>query len=953
MPPLEGSWREALTQLGQAGAMRFWRGLDELLDRPAFRQALADEFPSIAAGPLDWDRRDLLRCLGASIGLAGLSGCEMRPDERAMPFVDQPENLVPGRMQGYATAVTFAGYAQPVIGMTNAGRPTKLEGNPDHPASRGRTDHFTQAALLDLYDPDRATGVRHLDRPSSWEAFDQAVAAQAALLSASGGAGLALLTGAVSSPTLLRQIDALKARWPQARWYVDEPAEAGNGGATLFGRPLDRLLLLDQAQAVVAFDADPLGNGPHMLANAIRWSDRRRAFQQGNGGAALFVAEPVPTLTGGRADRRLIAEPGRVPALVTALAAVFGIEGATIPPLTRIERDWVERAAKALAATKGRGLVLVGEAQPPAVQALGLAIDRALGNLSATSRFIEPVRPRAEAGDAAALMAAMAAGRVSTLLILDANPVYHHPGFAAALARVPVSLHAGLRDSETARLCGWHAPIAHDLESWTDARAVDGTPTIIQPLVRPFFDVRGRHALLARLIGEAQQDDQAIVRETWAALDEAGWRKALVSGVAGPAAPPVEAPVAAALAPPAAAPDALTLLVRPDPTVWDGRFANNPWAQELPKPFTTLTWDNAVQIAPRLAAELGVETGDIVRLGRGGATLEGPAIVVPGQAPRTILIHMGHGRTTGTVAAGVGFAAVLPGTGAVTIARGEGRRTLGITQPHHAIDGKDLVRTGPADDRAPKPAEDEEPSFFHKQPKSDPSWGMAIDLDLCTGCGACVTACNAENNIPMVGREQVAKGREMHWLRVDRYMEGDAEDPRFHTQPVPCMHCEDAPCEMGCPVNAAVHSPEGLNLQVYNRCIGTRTCSSYCPYKVRRFNWYDFTSGQPESIQAQRNPNVTVRMRGVMEKCTYCIQRISAGRIDAKLQNRSIRDGEVKTACQQVCPTGAISFGNLADRGAEVVHRKASPRDYTLLPEANTRPRTSYLARIRRDEDEA
>ena len=955
------SWREALDRARRTGGRRYWRSLGELLDRPDFRRALADEFPALATEPLDWERRDILRCLGAALALSGLAGCEARPDEQAMPYVRQPEDLVPGRMRGYATAFTFAGYAQPVIGMTNVGRPTKIEGNPDHPASRGTTDAFTQASLLDLYDPDRATGILQGDRPTSWEEFDRLLAAHSALHDATQGQGFALLSGAVSSPTLLRQIAALQARWPKARWYADEvDLRDGRAPATrvAFGRSLDRLPLLDAAHATVVFDDDPLGPGPGMTWNSLGWSQRRRAFQKGDGASALFVAEPSPTLTGGRADGRLMASPSRIPALVAALAAIFGLPDVERPVLLRPERQWIEAAAKALAAAKGRGLVLVGGGQPPEIQALGLAIDERLGNLTVTSRFVEPVRAT-PAGDGSldALVAEMTAGEISTLLVLDANPV-QMPGqasFASALSKVELSIHAGLHRDETARMCRWHVPLAHDYESWSDGRAVDGSPIIVQPLVRPFFGVRGRHALLAGLLGAPGTDDRAIVRETWRGLTDEAWRQALVTGSAGPAATAVTpgAVRRGALPPPAQA-GGLELLVRPDPTLWDGRFANNPWNQERPKPFTTLTWDNAVHIAPALAVTRGLETGDVVRLSRGGGWLEGPVFVLPGQAPEVVLLHLGSGRRTGAVADGVGFDALTPiGMGPLTIERTGARRLLALTQQHHAIDGRDLVRETHANDRQGSRPAHVEPSFYEPGSRTKPNWGMSIDLDLCTGCGACVSACIAENNIPMVGREQVAKGREMHWLRVDQYQEGPAETPRFHNQPVPCMHCENAPCEMGCPVNASVHSPEGLNLQVYNRCIGTRTCSSYCPYKVRRFNWYDFTSDAAESVQAQRNPNVTVRARGVMEKCTYCIQRLSSARIDAKLAGRAIRDGDVKTACQQVCPTGAISFGDITDEAAEVVRRKRSPRDYTLLPEANTRPRTSYLARIRRPEDDA
>jgi molybdopterin-containing oxidoreductase family iron-sulfur binding subunit len=677
-----------------------------------------------------------------------------------------------------------------------------------------------------------------------------------------------------------------------------------------------------------------------------------------------MVAEPSPTLTGARSLDRLPAEAGRIPLLVAGLARVFGVASAA-PALRPAEQAWIERAGTLLAAGRGKGLVLVGAGQPAETQALGWAIDERLGNLGATSRFTRPLRPSPTADQSLdVLLSDMRAGQVQTLAILQANPVYTSPlgrSFARALARVEFSVHAGLWHDETSQACGWHAPLAHALESWSDGRAADGSAVIGQPLVRPFYDVRPPPAMLAAITGTFDASDHDLVQQTWSAAWgelQPDWDTALVKGLVRET--PAESVVPPGVKfpsgplPPYA--DDLELLIRPDPTVWDGRLANNPWAQEAPKPLTTLTWDNAVLIAPALAAQLGLEDGDEVRLARGGAAVTGAVWVMPGQAPRTVLIHRGYGRGFGAVARGAGFdAAPLIGRdGPVTLTPTGDRRELAAAQEQHAIESGDRppVRTVDVLDTAPPQPRETAPSFWEDKPRSRPSWGMSIDLDLCTGCGACVTACIAENNIPMVGREAVRNGRRMHWLRIDRYYEGSPERPALHSQPVPCMHCEDAPCEMGCPVNASVHSPEGLNLQVYNRCIGTRTCSSYCPYKVRRFNWDDYSGGTygdelGESLKAQRNPNVTVRARGVMEKCTYCIQRISTARIDAKIAGQPIADGAVRTACQQVCPTGAISFGDIADPKAEVVKRKTGPRDYTLLEEANTRPRTSYRARIR------
>jgi molybdopterin-containing oxidoreductase family iron-sulfur binding subunit len=549
------------------------------------------------------------------------------------------------------------------------------------------------------------------------------------------------------------------------------------------------------------------------------------------------------------------------------------------------------------------------------------------------------------------------------LLILDANPLYAAPselGFAAALKKVRLGVHAGLHLDETGSACAWHVPVEHDLETWSDARAVDGTASLIQPLVRPVYAVRSRQAVLETVQGRLNADPRELVaatwRQAWGEGFDARWsdslRKGLVDGSA--AAEVAAAPVAEAPAAPAAPTDALELVFRPDPCLWDGRFANNPWLQELPKPLNTVTWDNVLAIGPALAREMGLANGDLVKAISGGRSIEAPVWITPGQARRTATAFLGYGRRlAGQVGDGHGYdafalrTAAAPAVAPVTLARTGRKLTLAAAQLNQGLQGYDFVREVTLEQaRGPKPAAAARPSLYPDKVYDSPSWGMSVDTDLCIGCNACVTACDAENNIAMVGKDQVAQGRVMHWLRIDHYFEGDPETPTDIFQPVPCMHCEQAPCEAGCPVNATVHSPDGLNVQVYNRCIGTRTCSSYCPYKVRHFNWFDLTSNDPPERQAQRNPNVTVRGRGVRETCSYCIQRITDARIQAEIEHRPIRDGEVKTACQQTCPTDAIVFGDVTDPKSMVSRRKAGARDYTLLEEANTRPRTTYLARI-------
>jgi molybdopterin-containing oxidoreductase family iron-sulfur binding subunit len=916
----------------------FWRSLDQLVDQPEFRARLEEHFPALAR--FDLARRDILKCLGATLAIAGLDGCSRQADETAMPFVNDPDGG-PGAEKHYATAVELDGIGQPVIGICRDGRPVKLEGNPNHPASLGATDAFTQAALLGLYDPARSQTPLRQGAPATWGEAEGALFDLSRQLDAGKGAGFHLLTGPAGSPTLLRQIAALRARWPNMRWHVHAP---------LAGTVPQPVLPLERIEALVALDADPLGPGPRQTIHARAWSARRRAYQTGKGDALLFVAEPAPTLSGAIASGRLPVRFGRVPSLLAGLAERLG-GGSTGEQFEAREEAWLQRAAEALNGHKGAAQVVIGAHHPAALHRQVAAINATIGAPAALA--YTPANGDAE--DLAELIAAMRSGQVRSVLVLDSNPAYSAPaelGFAPAFAKVPLRLHAGLHADETAGLAHWHLPLAHLLESWSDVRAADGSAGVVQPLVRPFLDVRSRHEVLALLIGD-RTTGRELVQQSWMVADgDARWQKWLLAGRIEPAPSSSIAPALPEGALPAIADEeGLDLVILPDPTVHDGQFAHNPWLQELPKPLTKLTWDNTIQIGPALASRLGLENERLAQLSVGGQAVTGPVWVVPGIADETVLVHLGYGRRAGgQVGEGAGFDAYpLRSLSSPWRRRGahlavlDGSHELASTQMHTTMAGHDFVRfVERAGEALPK--EPLKPNMYPPQKKGNPAWAMAIDLDVCIGCNACIVACDAENNIPMVGKEQVRKGREMHWLRVDHYTEGPDDDPRHMFQPVPCMHCENAPCEMGCPVNATVHSPDGLNLQVYNRCIGTRTCSAFCPYKVRHFNWFDYTRKDPPQVRAMRNPEVTVRDRGVMEKCTYCIQRIEREKIDADAEGRPM--GEVRTACQQACPTEAIVFGNWADEASEVARRKADGRDYTLLEEANTRPRTTYQARI-------
>jgi molybdopterin-containing oxidoreductase family iron-sulfur binding subunit len=911
-------------------------------------------------------RRRFLKLMAASAALAG-AGCKGPPAEPIVPYVRMPEQGVPGLPLFYATAFVRRGFAHGVLVETNMGRPTKVEGNPDHPVSRGSTDVFAQASILQMWDPDRSQTVQQGTELSTWQAFEDALEARRPHFAPDGGAGLRILTGEVTSPTLAAQMAALAKRYPNARWHAWDPLH-DDGAATAsqlaFGRTLDALYRLDRVAVLLTLDADLFGAMPGSLAHARAFTAPRRLG--GNAGAnRLYAMESTPTLTGAYADERLARAPHEIEAALWRIAGRLGAApiGDKAPDASGAR--WEAAVASALERARGRALVVAGPTLSPASRALVHLLNQRIKAQDGAVAYIEPVAAGSpeHAASIADLAAAMHAGRVDTLLMLDTNPVYGAPPgleFARALRRVPFSAHLGLYRDETAREAGWHLPLAHCYEAWSDARSHDGTASIVQPMIAPLYGGRSAHALLAAVLGEGSRDGHALVRATWQAASgagdfESGWREALRRGVVGGStASPVDVRAVPPILRPAQPAAPLVAVFAPDPAVDGGEFCNNAWLQELPRPLTSLTWDNAALIGPATAARAGLHDGEVARLTVEGRTLHAPVLVLPEQAEGVVTLPLGYGRSgAGSVGNGVGFNAyLLRSTGAAGVpAALRLERTLGghvfaLRQREVDMHGRDPVKV--TDARAPIPGKtlEEEKggktSLYPERRYDDYKWGMAIDLNACIGCAACTVACQAENNIPVVGKEEVIRGRSMHWIRVDRYRSGK----RTLFQPVPCMHCEHAPCEEVCPVGATVHDDEGLNVQVYNRCIGTRFCSNNCPYKVRRFNFLQYSNQKLESLKALQNPEVTVRRRGVMEKCSYCLQRITRARIDAEKQGRRIQDGEVVTACQAACPTAAIHFGDLNDPSSDVVTAKASKLDYDLLEELNTRPRTSYGARV-------
>jgi molybdopterin-containing oxidoreductase family iron-sulfur binding subunit len=930
------------------------------------------------AGGAALDRRAFMQVTAGTLAIAS-SGCAAEVPTKIVPYTRPPEGVAPGLSTYYATSLTLEGYASGVLVESREGRPIKVEPNPDHPASLGGTSAFEQAAVRQLYDDARGRGVRAAGGPGSWEDLFDRLRSPIA----DRGAGLRLLLEPCASPLVSALLDRVLARFPEARIAFHSAVRQENeaaGAALAFGRALLPRYDFSRADAIVSLDADFLNEGPFAVRYARQWAGRRRLASSTAEPSRLYVVESQLSTTGTMADERLRRPLADVPACARALAAALDVGGGA--GVDAEAAAWARTVAADLRRRpRGRTLVLAGDRQPAAIHALAYAINHALGNGDATVSFAPPVL-RQTGGAVQAFdeqVGDMRAGRVQTLLVIDANPVYTAPAdlrYGEALARVQTTVCLSYYEHETARRCRFYAPATHALETWGDGRAYDGTVSMVQPLIRRLADARTATELLAALAGAPAPDAYQLAREHWTrdqGLSELEWEQAVqrgfLPGTAQPTISPslnaaaVERALAALPAPRASLAGRIDLELYPSPTVYDGRFANNPWLMELPTPVGKLTWDNAALMSPAMAHGLGVENGRVIELAAGHATVEAPVYVVSGMADGVIAAWLGYGRSGAeSIAAGVGFNAYPLRTRAHlhTVPDGRVRDTgrnveLAPTQRHfsahdRAIALRASLREYRADPDFTAPHRGPVPSLMPEDRFAGNQWAMTIDLGLCTGCSACVVSCQAENNWPVVGKAQIAKGREMAWLRIDTYLSGPPEALHVVHQPMMCQHCEKAPCEYVCPVGATVHSPDGLNEMVYNRCVGTRFCSNNCPYKVRRFNWFNW--GDHEAMnrglpELQYNPDVTVRERGVMEKCTYCVQRIRRAEITARVEDRPLRPGEVVTACQAACPTGAIQFGSLANRRSEMVRWRQQDRSYGVLQrEEGTQPRTYYLARI-------
>lgn len=1061
--------------LGRSGK-DYWRSVEEFADTPEFEEFVKREYP---AHGQEWNdpvtRRSFIKVMGATLALAGLSGCVIQPPEKIVPRVRDQEDMLPGRSRFFATAMPLGGTSLGLLGRSYEGRPTKIEGNPEHPQSLGSTDFRAQGSLLDMYDPDRSQVILNRGTQKSWLDFTNSFRSAIAENSADGGAGVRVLTQTITSPTFLAQMKQLQSELPNSKWVQYEPVNQDNaiaGARMAFGSPAHAVYRFDKAKRVLLLDADIFsGFNPRYMNDAIKTRHSKEAAEM----SRLYVIETTPTLAGAKADHRLAVKPSQMAEIAKAIAQAVGVSGANS---TQTEYSaWITALASDLTANRGRSLVVAGDQQPPVVHALAHAMNAALGNVGQTVVYTDPLSPyeKTQVEQLSELIADIDAGRVKTLVILGGNPVYDTPADlkldADRMNKIPLRVHLGTHVDETAEYCHWHVPANHYLEIWSDGRAYDGTVTLTQPLIQPLYAGKSFHQMVQLFFRENfDKKDLDIVKGYWQtqniATSTAPAAAALPAGAA-PAAPGADQQAGKTAARPTPTPDAgretitiaerpaaapspapstprtfednwrravhdgligntalpaktlsvntaflsqpevkpvgtgIEICVRPDPSIYDGRFANNGWLQELPNPLTKITWENVALVSPNTAAKLGFNQGndkreisggerglafvntrgnnmtaDLVKLTYQGGTIQKPVPmwIMPGQPDDVVTIYMGYGRTrAGRIGTGLGYNAFdvcrsdAMNYGFGSLAPTGEKTTVVTSQIHFNMENRDLLRVLDADvfEATPTKWEQENmyPTSMYKSAydetysdwyKTHSRWAMTIDLTSCVGCNACVVACQAENNIPVVGKDQVERNREMHWLRVDTYFTGDnVNNPgSLHFQPVLCQQCEQAPCEVVCPVTATAHNPEGLNDMVYNRCVGTRYCSNNCPYKVRRFNFMLYQDWDTPQYKLMRNPEVTVRSRGVMEKCTYCTQRIAAARIEAQKDDRPIADGEVVTACQAACPTNAIVFGDANDPNSRIAATKKDHRNYILLNDLGTQPRTTYLTELKNQNKE-
>ena len=982
----------------------YWRSFSDRENGPEFRKFLFNEFQKGASVLEDGiTRRSFLKLMGASAALAGVAGCSIRkPVQKLRPYAKRPEDYIPGKPVYYATAMQVGSDVVGVLAESQEGRPTKLEGNPAHSMSLGGMKSYHQAAVLDLYDPDRIFHPMSNGEKSDWGHYETWLTGQLSSMSATRGEGACLLVDSQVSPTFSRLLLELKNAYPALRVFKYDGLNSdcqAEGIQLATGRAMVPQYQFQKADIIVSFGADFLGVEPNNISYTRDFSERRDPDSgQMN---RLYAFENHLTITGSKADHRIRVKASQIEPAAWVVASalirqvgpgslsasiVNAIHGAADHYRSLVDDKIVQAIVSDLVSHRGRSLIVSGIQCAPTVHALVYALNQILGNASQTVIY--------RAADTSEeslrhLSDLLSKGSVKHLFIVGGNPVYNAPvslKFSERLKKASSIVHLTHAENETSQLAQWVLPCSHFLESWGDLKAIDGSVSIVQPLIQPLYNSRSSAEFLSGLLGKADMSYN-LVRSTWKAT-EAAWKKWLHNGVVSgastalPAAPLTDKGFSESLAKQIRSlktASGIEIVFPLSYSLLDGRYANNGWLQELPDPITKLVWDNAALISEKTAEKLSLKTEDLILITHDGHELKVPVMVMPGQADESISVSLGYGRkVVGRVGKGTGSNGYALWTGAAFISGAKIEKTgrvyhLATTQNHGSMEGRAIIREATLDTYKKHPNFAKE--MIHTPPLESLweervydkgyQWGMSIDLSRCTGCSACITACQSENNIPIVGKKQAMNGRVMHWIRLDRYFEGDVDQARVAYQPVTCLHCENAPCEQVCPVAATVHSEEGLNDMVYNRCVGTRYCSNNCPVKVRRFNFFDYHQRNPQSVKKERkhlfdyvrqpdldiqkqfNPDVTVRMRGVMEKCTYCVQRINEARINSKLEEVQIVDGDVVTACQQSCPAGAIVFGNILDPNSKVSKAKARSREYHLLEELHLKPRTTYLASIR------
>ena len=998
----------------------YWKCAEERDGQENFLDAAHNEFsePSVALSN-GFGRRDFLKAAGFAVATATLTGCNRAPVEKAIPLLIQPEDLVPGKAYFYASTCDGCSAACGMLIKNRDSRPMKLEGNPEHPITRGGLCAVGQASLLGLYDSSRFLQPQAQGKQTTWDELDRSVAAQLQTVRANKGA-VRFLTGSIASPTTRAQIGAFLKNFSDGRHVVYDPLSSSTildaHERTHGARVLPRYRF-DRAEVIVSFDADFLGTWISPVEFTAAYGTGRNPDAKPPRMSYHAQFESRMSVTGSKADRRLRVAPGELGLVMSHLAQRLAAKagnklnwsGLGASPLEERELDAL---ANRLWEARGKSLVVCGE-QDVAVQVLCNFINHVLGNYGATLDLEKPSFQRQGSDrDLAGLLDELRAGKVAALFIAGVNPVFELPTgeeIAGALQKVPLVVSFAERPDETSTLASFVCPVPHRLESWDDAEAVAGVMSFAQPAIRPFGNTRALVETLAAWMG-APKSSYDLLRERWQKevfprqksekSFHVFWDRSVHDGFAVVEAgktrlQPFKLTAVQPLTSTRAA-GAFTLVLYPKIGILDGRHAYNPWLQELPDPITKVTWDNYASLSPAAARKLGVAEGDLVRISLGPdeakKLLELPVYVQPGQHDAVVGVALGYGSRLSERFKKIGpswllsklsigndsrvgknaapLAELRDGTLRysrvdVRVTRSGGQRPLACTQSQNTISVPKNLEL-PGVNRRPIIQETTLPALLlgeaaghhevngtpaHEMwPADHPStghhWAMVVDMSACTGCSACVIACQAENNVPVVGRDEIQRHRGMHWMRIDRYYSGEEGEIDVAHQPFMCQQCDHAPCETVCPVLATVHSEEGLNQQIYNRCVGTRYCANNCPYKTRRFNWFDYPHDDKLQNMAL-NPDVAVRTRGVMEKCTFCVQRIQAAKIEAKQRGEKVADGVIQTACQQTCPAQAIVFGDRNDPKSRVSQLLKSGRNYAVLGEFNFQPSVGYLKIVR------